>query len=299
MDLIINILEQGLIFSLMALGVYITYKILDFPDLSVDGTFALGASVTAALLVKDINPVVATSVSIIAGCIAGIATGILHVKFKITNLLSGILVMTALYSVNLRIMGKSNIPLFNQNTVFNINIESIFIIAIIAFLAKTSLDVFLRTKLGFTLRACGDNEKLITSLGIDIGNIKIIGLMISNGLVAFSGSLLAQYQGFSDVTMGSGIIVMGLASVIFGEAVLKKFSFIKTTTMAVIGSILYKLSTALALKIGFNPSDLKLITALIVIVAIASNNSRFKLNINFIKRGDRNDSNKKFIQNIQ
>lgn len=299
MDLIISILEQGLIFSLMALGVYITYKILDFPDLSVDGTFALGASVTAALLVKDINPVVVTGLSIIAGCIGGIATGILHVKFKITNLLSSILVMTGLYSVNLRIMGKSNIPLFNQNTVFNISIEPIFIIAIIAFLVKVSLDIFLKTKLGFALKACGDNEKLITSLGIDIGNIKIIGLMVSNGLVALSGSLLAQYQGFSDVTMGAGIIVMGLASVIFGEAVLKKFSFIKTTTMAVIGSILYKFSTALALKIGFNPTDLKLITALIVVVAIASNNSSLKLNLNFIKRGDRNDSNKKLMQNIQ
>ncbi|MCT4507337.1 MAG: ABC transporter permease [Tepidibacter sp.] len=299
MDLIISILEQGLIFSLMALGVYITYKILDFPDLSVDGTFALGASVTAAILVKGINPVVATSVSIVAGCIGGIVTGILHVKFKITNLLSGILVMTALYSVNLRIMGKSNIPLFNQNTVFNINIDTIYIILVMAFLVKILLDLFLRTKLGFVLKACGDNEKLITSLGIDIGNIKIIGLMISNGLVALSGSLLAQYQGFSDVTMGSGIIVMGLASVIFGEAVLKKFSFIKTTTMAVIGSILYKLSTALALKIGFNPTDLKLITALIVVVAIATNNSKFKLNLNFIKRGETNDSNKKLMQNVQ
>jgi putative ABC transport system permease protein len=298
MDLIISIFEQGLIFSLMSLGVYITYKILDFPDLSVDGTFPLGASVTAALLVKGINPVIATSVSIIAGCIAGITTGILHVRFKITNLLSGILVMTALYSVNLRIMGKSNIPLFNQNTVFNINIDNIYIIAVMAFLVKILLDVFLRTKLGFALKACGDNEKLITSLGIDIGNIKIIGLMISNALVALSGSLLAQYQGFSDVTMGSGIIVMGLASVIFGEAVLKKFSFIKTTTMAVIGSILYKFSTALALKIGFNPTDLKLITALIVVVAIASNNSKFKLNLNFIKRGDINDSNKKLMQNV-
>ncbi len=275
MDFILNIIEQGLLFGIMTLGVYITYKILDFPDLTVDGSFSLGAAVTASSLVLGINPFLAGILSLLGGMVAGFFTGYIHVKFKITNLLSGILVMIGLYSINLRIMGKANIPLFNEKTIFTNSLKPIIIIMLFALSIKFLLDIFLKTKLGFILKVTGDNPQLITSLGINISNTKIMGLMISNGLVALAGSLAAQYQGFSDAGMGSGILVMGLASVIFGEAIFKGLDFILPTTMAIVGSILYKMSIAFALKIGFPPTDLKLITAIIVILAIAMNEKKF------------------------
>ncbi|MGH4124050.1 MAG: ABC transporter permease [Clostridium sp.] len=282
--LIINILEQGFIFAIMAIGVYITYRILDFPDLSVDGTFALGAAVTAAALIKSVNPYISLLLAFISGMMAGGVTGILHVKLKITNLLSGILVMIGLYSINLRIMGKANIPLFSQNTIFSNDISPVIIIALFAILAKIALDLFLKTKLGFILRATGDNPQMVTSLGVDIGTIKILGLMISNGLVAVSGSMMAQYQRFSDVGMGTGIIVMGLASVILGEAIFKKASWLVPTTTAILGSILYKGSISLALNLGLPPTDLKLVTCIIVIFALSLNGRKFKLSFKKLKR---------------
>ncbi len=221
MGLLINILEQGLIFSIMAIGVYITYRILDFPDLSVEGTFPLGAATAAVCLMNGINPFIACLLAFISGSIGGIITGLLHVKLKITNLLSGILVMIALYSINLRIMGKSNIPLFGKDTIFTAVSNPIIIIAIFALASKIILDLFLKTKLGFILKATGDNEQLVTSLGVNKNMIKIVGLMVSNGLVALSGAIMAQYQGFADVGMGTGIVVMGLAAVIIGESILK------------------------------------------------------------------------------
>ena len=251
---IINILEQGFIFAIMSIGVYISYKILDFPDLSVDGTFALGAAVTASALMRDINPIFTLILSFAAGLIAGAITGIIHVKLKITNLLSGILVMIGLYSVNLRIMKKANIPLFTKKTIFSNTLSPIIIILLITLLTKLMLDLFLKTKLGFILRATGDNPQMVTSLGVDIGGIKIIGLMLSNAFVALSGSIMAQYQKFSDVGMGTGIIVMGLASVILGECIFKKSSIITGTTMAVLGSIVYKSCISLSLKLGFPPT---------------------------------------------
>lgn len=275
----LNILEQGLIFGIMVLGVYISYRILDFPDLSVDGSFPLGAAVTAAALVLGVNPFAACILSLISGAIAGSVTGLLHVKLKITNLLSGILVMIGLYSINLRIMGKANIPLFNKETIFSGNLKPIIYIVIFAMIAKYVLDFFLNTKLGFLLKATGDNPQIVTSLGIDKGLVKILGLAISNALVALSGSLMAQYQRFSDVGMGSGIIVMGLASIIFGEAILKKSSLVKATTIALFGSILYKTCTGFALKLGFPPTDLKLITSIIVIAALALNQKKLNFNI--------------------
>ncbi|MBU3092651.1 ABC transporter permease [Clostridium sp. CF011] len=282
--LIINILEQGFIFAIMAIGVYITYRILDFPDLSVDGTFALGAAVTAAALVKGVNPFISLILAFISGIMAGGITGILHVKLKITNLLSGILVMIGLYSINLRIMGKANVPLFSQSTIFSNDISPVIIIALFAILAKIVLDLFLNTKLGFILRATGDNSQMVTSLGIDIGTIKILGLMLSNGLVAVSGSMMAQYQRFSDVGMGTGIIVMGLASVILGEAIFKKTSWMLPTTTAILGSILYKGSISLALNLGLPPTDLKLITCIIVIFALSLNGRKVNLSFKMLKK---------------
>ena len=276
MDLIINVLEQGLLFGIVAIGVYITYKILDFPDLSVDGTYPLGAAICAALLVKDVNPWLAVLVATIGGALAGLATALLHVKLKITNLMSGILVMIGLYSVNLMVMGQSNIPLFNTKSVFT-GKYTIITIIVVALTVKIAFDLFLKTKLGNLLIAVGDNEQLVTSLGINKNNIKILGLMISNALVALSGALTAQYQGFSDASMGTGVVVMGLAAVIIGTSIFKKVSFMKYTTISIFGAIIYKLAIALALKFGLNPNYLKLMTAIIVIIALSLNSGVFKI----------------------
>jgi putative tryptophan/tyrosine transport system permease protein len=278
MDILLSVLEQGLIFSIVALGVYITYRILDFPDLSVDGTFPLGAAVAAICLMKNINPFISCLFAFIAGGLGGAVTGILHVKFKITNLLSGILVMIGLYSINLRIMSKSNVPLFGKDTIFSSGISPVIIIAIFAILIKIALDLFLKTKIGFALIATGDNEQMVTQLGLNKGNLKILGLVISNGFVAFAGAMMAQYQGFSDVNMGTGTVVMGLAAVIMGESIFRKISIMKLSTMALLGSILYKAAIALALKLGLPPTDLKLMTAVIVIAALSLNNHSFSFN---------------------
>lgn len=279
MGLLINVLEQGFIFSIMAIGVYITYRILDFPDLSVEGTFPLGASVAAVSIINGINPFIACLLAFISGSIGGVITGLLHVKVKITNLMSGILVMIALYSINLRIMGKSNIPLFGENTIFTSVSSPIVIIAASVVVLKIILDLFLKTKLGFILKATGDNEQLVTSLGVNKDVIKIIGLLISNGLVALSGAIMAQYQGFADVGMGTGIVVMGLAAVIIGESILKKINIVKGTTMAVLGSVIYKAIIAVALELGFQPTDLKLVTVIIVVIALSLNNGKFSFKI--------------------
>lgn len=288
MEIILNALEQGLLFALVAMGVYITYKILDFPDLSVDGTFPLGASISAAMLVHGINPWVTILVATLGGACAGAITGFLHVKLKISNLMSGILVMMGLYSINLRIMGKSNIPLFNTNHIFkNPAINSIFIILAIVILVKVVLDLFLKTKTGFLLVAVGDNEQVVSSLGVNKNIVKVLGLSISNALVALSGALTAQNQGFSDITMGTGIVVMGLAAVIIGTSIFGKLSMIKVTTLSVFGAIIYKLVVAIALWMKLNPNDLKILTAILVAIALASNGNLFKKN----KRKKVNDNN--------
>ena len=277
MDVVINALEQGLLFALVAMGVYITYKIVDFPDLSVDGTFPLGASISAALLINGVNPWISILIATIGGAIAGSITGFLHVKLKISNLMSGILVMMGLYSVNLRIMGKSNIPLFNTNYIFKSTaVNSIFIILAIVVVVKIILDLFLKTKAGFLLTAVGDNEQVVSSLGVNKNLVKVLGLAISNGLVALAGALTAQHQGFADVTMGTGIVVMGLAAVIIGVSIFGKISFIKATTLSIFGAIIYKLVIAIALWMKLNPNDLKILTAVLVAVALAANNNVFK-----------------------
>lgn len=282
MDFLINTLEQGFIFGIMALGVFITYSILDFPDLSVDGTFALGAAVSASFLTKGVNPWIVCLLALVYGLIGGLITGIIHVKLQITNLLSGILVMISLYSINLRIMGKANVPLFNNKTIFSYDLSPILIILILMILVKLLIDLFFKTKLGYMLKATGDNHQLVTSLGVSIGWCKILGLMLSNGLVALAGSIMAQYQRFSDISMGNGTIIMGLAAIILGQSIFKRFTFVASTTVVIIGAVLYKGSIALALKIGLPPTDLKLITALIVLAAIVSNNKNFGKNIKMI-----------------
>lgn len=274
MTFLLGILEQGLIFAVGALGVYITYTILDFPDLSVDGTFALGAAITGAFIIKGMDPFISLAAAFIGGAIGGLATGILHVKLKITNLLSGILVMIGLYSINLRIMGKANLPMFNKENIFSSNISIVINLALIVLAVKLLMDILFKTKFGFILRATGDNDTLVTSLGVNKGTVKIAGLMISNGLVALSGAIMAQYQGFSDISMGTGFIVIALASIILGQSVFKKSTLLKGTTIVIIGAFLYKLSVGFAINLGVPPTDLKLITSLIVVITIIINNNR-------------------------
>lgn len=288
MNLIIDAIEEGLLFSIVSMGVYITYKILDFPDLSVDGTYPLGAAITAILLINGVNPWLAIIISAVGGAIAGGITAFLHVKLKISNLMSGILVMIALYSVNLRIMGRSNTQLFSTNTIFkNANLKSIFIIIIMVVICKIIIDTFLKTKRGFLLIAVGDNEQVVSSLGINKNGVKVLGLMISNGLVGMAGAIQAQKYGYADVTMGQGIVVMGLATVVIGITIFGKLSLLKCTTLSILGAIIYKVAIAIALRVNFNPNDLKLITAIIVIIALASNNGIFKFKNKKIKREGR------------
>jgi putative tryptophan/tyrosine transport system permease protein len=291
MDLIINVLEQGLLFGIVAMGVYITFKILNIADMSTDGTYPLGGAICAALLVKEVNPWIAVLIATFGGALAGLVSALLNIKFKISTLMSGILVMTGLYSVNLMVMEKSNVPLFSTENIFN-NDYKIFIILVIVVGIKLLLDVFLKTKLGKLLIAIGDNEQVVTSLGVNKNTIKIIGLMISNGLIAMAGALTAQYQGFSDVTMGTGILVMALAGVIIGTSAFKKLIFTKSTTLVVIGSIIYKLAIALALKFKLDPNYLKLMTAIIVIIALSLNSNVIKIKKKNKKVAKTNDSKK-------
>lgn len=292
MDFLITVLEQGLIYGIMALGVYITYKILDFPDLSVDGTFPFGAAVTATLIKAGVNPYLTLLISFAAGLAAGICTGLIHVKFKVRDLLSGIIVMTGLYTVNMFIAGTNNVPLFSVNTIFrNDMLTSIFgekipqwvdiaVILIIVMICKILLDLYLKTQSGYLLRAVGDNDVIVTSLAKDKGNVKILGLAIANGLVALSGSVFAQQSRVFDISMGTGALVIGLASVIIGFSFFKKLSFVKTTTAVVVGSIFYKACVALALKVA-GAEATKLITAvLFLVILVVSLDRKKKVKIN-------------------
>ncbi len=283
---LLGILQQSLIFSIMVMGVYITYKLLDFPDLSADGTFTLGASVSAILITKGFNPFLSLIIAVIAGAIAGTCTGLLNVKLRITNLLSGILVMIGLYSINLRIMTKANLPLFNYKTIFN-DSNTILIALVFAFVVAILFTIFFKTKLGYLIKATGSNENMVISLGINTGTIKILALSLSNALIALSGAVLAQYQGFSDINMGTGTIIMGLASIIIADSIFRNIPIFNASVICIIGTILYRASISFSLKLGFNPSDLKLISCIIVILALSIGNSKlsFKsLNLGFSKK---------------
>lgn len=280
MALILSVLEQGLIYALMALGVYITYKILDFPDLTVDGSFPMGAALTVVLISKGLSPILTLPISFLAGALVGMLTGFIHVKLKVRDLLSGIIMMTALYTVNLRIAGKANFPIYNQETIFNnsfINTvipeslsqyRTVIVVTIVMLVCKYLLDAYLHTKSGFLLRAVGDNPTLLTSLGVDKGRVKIIGLSIANGLVTLSGCVFAQQQRVFDISVGTGTVVIGLASVIIGTSIFKKMTFLRVTSSVVIGSVLYKACVALAITFGIASSDLKLITAVLFLVIL-------------------------------
>ena len=292
MTLVLSVLEQGMIYAIMALGIYITYTILDFPDLTVDGSFPLGAAISAVLITKGVNPILTLLISFLAGVAAGTLTGLIHVKLKVRDLLSGIIMMTALYTVNLRIAGRANVPIYNMTTLFdNALVKKIFtgslapfantiIILVITLIMKFLLDWYMSTKSGYLLRAqqlgIMQNVTIVTSMGVDKGVIKIIGLAIANGLVTLSGCIFAQQQRYFDISMGTGTMVIGLASVIIGISLLKKVSFIRVTTSVIIGSIIYKACVAIAIKLGMPSSDLKMITAVLFLVILVLGMDRKK-----------------------
>lgn len=293
MTLLIGSMTMGLILALLALGVYLSFRIFNFPDITADGSITFGASVAAILLVHQWSPLLATLAGFFAGTIAGTTTGLLHTKFKINGLLSGILVMTALYSINLHVMGKSNVPLLNATTLasqaewlgqrllrtesdlsvlgWSVGVrDAAMLVAAFGFIGLIGLALYLffRTNLGTAMRATGDNPQMIRALGVSIDGVIIFGLALSNGLIALAGALLAQYQGFADVQMGIGMVVWGLASVIIGESLVGSHGVGLLITGAVMGSVLFRLMVAIALRWGLNPNDLKLITAAFVFIAL-------------------------------
>lgn len=288
MTLLLSVLEQGMIYAIMALGVYITYKILDFPDLTVDGSFPFGAAITCALITKGVNPLVTLFLSFVLGAAIGVLTGVIHVKLKVRDLLSGIIMMTALYTVNLQIAGRANLPIYNFSTIFDNGVvnalipealgqyRAVLVILLITIVMKMLLDWYMSTKSGFLLRAVGDNDTIVTSLGVDKGLVKIVGLAVANGLVSLSGCIYAQQQRFFDISMGTGTVVIGLASVIIGTSLFKNLSLFKVTTSVIIGSLLYKGCVALALRMGIPSNYLKLVTAMLFLIILVLSMDRKK-----------------------
>ncbi|OBZ14513.1 ABC transporter permease [Bacillus sp. FJAT-27264] len=268
MNSMLGATELGLLYAFMALGVYITFRILDFPDLTVDGSYTTGGAIAAVMISHGYSPWLATLAALAGGMAAGMCTGLLHTKGKINGLLSGILMMIALYSINLRIMGKPNVSLMGEDLIFG-SVNPLYVMPFVVLAVKLLMDLFLRTDLGLALRATGDNARMIRSFGVNTDNTTILGISLSNGLVALSGALIAQYSTFADSSMGIGMIVIGLASVIIGEAIFGSGSVFRATLAVVLGSIVYRIVVALALRVPWlNASDLKLITAVIVIVAL-------------------------------
>lgn len=278
-SILLGAVALGLLWAIMALGVYVTYRVLDVADLSVEGTITTGAAVCASLIVvKGMNPWLATMCGTLAGMVAGLVTGLLHTKLKIPALLSGILTMTALYSINLRIMGKANVSLLKQNTVYtgftamlndNKTLAILLVGLICVIVVGVLMYMFFGTEVGSAVRATGNNPKMARAQGINTDNMIIIGLVLSNGMVAFAGALIAQNQSFADVQMGIGSIVIGLASLIVGEVIFSTKTFWKTIISVVLGAVIYRVIIALVLKAGMEANDLKLFTAITVAICLS------------------------------
>ncbi|MEA4902096.1 ABC transporter permease [Desulfitobacterium sp.] len=283
--IIMGTFEQGLMYAIMVLGVYLTFRILDYADLTVEGSFTLGGATAAILIIGGTNPWLATATAFAAGCVAGFFTGFLHTHFKISPLLTGILTMTALYSVNLRIMGRANVSLLKARTIFTdiknlpgMQTIGVLLLSLLTIIILGSLlYLFLKTELGLAMRATGDNELMIRSLGVNTDGMKLLGLALSNGLVALSGSFIAQNQQFADAGMGIGMIVAGLASLIIGEVIFGTPNLGRALFAVICGGIIYRFIIAIALQLGLAPTDLKMITALIVIIALAAPNFKVKI----------------------
>lgn len=284
LDLIISTLTQGFIYAMLSYGIYITYKILDFPDLTVDGSFPLGAAVTALLLVKGVNPYLTLLAALAVGAAAGFVTGFIHVRLKVRDLLAGIITMTALFSVNLQIAGSNLSVARSIDTVFtaaptmalfgslSLIMRKLIVSIIIMLICKILLDLYFKTKNGFLLRAVGDNSALVTTLAKDMGRVKIIGLVISNALVALSGAVVCHEQRSFSAMMGTGQMVFGLAAVIIGTTLFRKMSFVKGTTAVTAGSVIYKACIQVAISLGLPANLLKLITAVLFLVILVIGN---------------------------
>lgn len=293
-------LELGLLSALVAMGIYLTFRVINFPDLTVDGSYTLGASTVAYLIVNDWNPITATLMATLAGALAGLVTGFLHVSFKILGLLAGILTMTALYSINLRIMDRPNISLHSLPSVFSYGSSSLELLALVVFVAFLILVAFMLTRMGLAMRASGINPKLSPAYGINVGRMTLLGLAISNALVALAGALFAQQLGFADISMGTGTLIVGLASVIVGETLVPSFRIPIIFLGVILGSIVYRLAIAMALNINIKleftipilnihiknfsiiASDLQLITAILVVIALLVPQLKKSLNNNKI-----------------
>lgn len=284
LDLVISTATQGLIYALLAYGIYITYKILDFPDLTVDGSFPLGAAVTAVLLVKGVNPYLTLLAAMAVGAMAGLCTGLIHVRCRVRDLLAGIITMTALYSINLQIAGSNLTVERAVDTIFSapaamavfggltLRMRKLLISLILALICKVILDLYLQTKSGLLLRAVGNNAVLVTSLAKDKGSMKILGLVIANAFVALAGSVVCHEQRAFSATMGTGQMVFGLAAVIIGSTIFKKLTFVKGTTAVVFGSILYKACIQAAISMGLPANLLKLITSALFLAVLVIGN---------------------------
>jgi putative ABC transport system permease protein len=281
LELLAGTLTQGLIYGLLACGVYITYKILDFPDLTVDGSFPLGAAVTALLLTRGVSPWLTLPAAMAVGALSGLATGLIYVRLHVRDLLAGIITMTALFSINLQIGGANLVVERGTDTIFTaapvsalmgdmpLLYRKLLVALVLCLVVKLLLDAFFRTKSGLLLRAVGDNSTLVTTLAVDHGSSKIMGLVIANSLVALSGCIVAQEQRSFSATMGTGQVVFGLTAVIIGGTIFKKLGFVKGTTAAIVGSILYKLCIQAAISLGLPPSLLKLVTAALLLAILA------------------------------
>ena len=284
LDLIISTLTQGFIYAMLSYGIYITYKILDFPDLTVDGSFPLGAAVTALLLVKSVNPYLTLLAALAVGAAAGFVTGFIHVRLKVRDLLAGIITMTALFSVNLQIAGSNLSVARSVDTIFtaaptmalfgslSLIMRKLIVSIIIMLICKILLDLYFKTKNGFLLRAVGDNSALVTTLAKDMGRVKILGLVISNALVALSGAVVCHEQRSFSAMMGTGQMVFGLAAVIIGTTLFRKMSFVKGTTAVTAGSVIYKACIQIAISLGLPANLLKLITAVLFLVILVIGN---------------------------
>ena len=289
-SLVVNMLEQGCLFAFLGLGVLISFRFFRFPDLTAEGSYPLGGAVVAALLVGRVNPFVATGVATLAGAAAGAITGLVHTKLRINNIIAGIIVMTAIYSVNLRVMGRSNTPLLATGSVFDDAVAALaalglplragplatILVLVVALVAVAcALGAFFRTDLGLAVRATGENEAMIRGLGVDTDRTKILGLAISNAVIALSGALVAQNHGFADIGMGIGVLVTGAAAVLIGEALFGDRTVGWWIVAAIVGVVIYRFLVALALRIGLQPTDLRLVTAALLLLALMLPRLRF------------------------
>lgn len=269
---LIGAIQLGLIYGLVSIGVYLTFRLIDFPDLTVDGTFSLGAAIAASLIASGKDPYLATLMAILGGGLAGCATAYLNVKCKILGLLAGILTMTALYSINLRIMGRANISLLGEVTIFSLFSSHFIIIGLFVFIVLVLLSYLVYTELGLAIRAIGVNKKMCQAQGVCVGGMVVLALVLSNAIVAGAGALFAQAYGFADISLGQGSIIVGLAAVIIGEAIFRTRNIILLFIGCIVGSILYRIAVAFALNagdLGLKASDMKLITALLIALTMS------------------------------